>query len=296
LPPPPPTAAGSSVTVIKRLYEEMLMRKKVKHYLNLMFSSINYDEDQLLAKSIELEPGQNNNLQGPQNNSSRSINVNPSPKQPHPSPTLSSASSGSSSGRLKFGAESPHQLRKLLSLSELECKTSSYKSNQMLTLHNQLHQRSSLSHMSNQTSHLLNQAHIRPINDGSNNLGLNNLMLNYQSQPVKQPSMPLSVESSSVTSLRRLEQFQKIPKFSETHKTHSHNYYQSAHLNNIASYRPRPPDYDEAVQRQQKLASLACSTVPSRPPPPQPPLPVSNNNMKKPATSKLEEEDKVSAV
>ncbi|RWS30636.1 rap guanine nucleotide exchange factor 2-like isoform X4 [Leptotrombidium deliense] len=121
LPPPPPTTTiGASATTPKRMYEEAVMRKKVLHYLQTVFATINYDEDALLAKSLELEPGsapaappvppttQNNISQMRLHNAMRMNNT-------QPSPTLSSTSSGSS-GRLKFGAESPQQMRKLLSL------------------------------------------------------------------------------------------------------------------------------------------------------------------------------------
>lgn len=338
LPPPPPIAAPLSATSIKRMFEESLMRKKVKHYLTQSFANINYDEDALLAKSIELEGGQSGSLQGSTNNCSSSrgsLNINPSPKQPHPSPTLSSASSGSSSGRLKFGAESPQQLRKLLSLSEMEYGRSNHTKNHILAHHNQI-SRDQRSHFPQilALNNSSTQSHTRSVSEGSSNSFMINSSMPRAISPTKS-TVPLPVESSSVTSLRRINQLQQAANAlslqqrvkqasqqqqqqqtsttlssQQSHLTHSHSYSHSTpftynqQLNNLAShttYRPRPPDYDEALLRKQKLANLACNTVTRQVVHPTPPqtnnIPVTNNLKKVPMIkNSLQQDDKVSAV
>lgn len=332
LPPPPPTIVSSSSVQAKRIFEESLMKKKVRHYLELSFSKINYDEDYLLSKSMEIELGnaQLNQSQHSQSNASiksqsnkdqlsihtgstttvNSSSTNGTTGKQQGSPTLSSTSSGSSSGRLKFGAESPHQLRKLMSLSEVVDGGKPHKSSssnhshglgQFLNYHHHSNanqqQPTSGNPQSNSTlnngparylpNHLhgqLNnggnltqpQAQHHPHQLGSNNFGntqssnhlrnvtdslnCNNILLNTVSF-----NAPLSIESSSVTSLRRLEQLQQLRKFQDNYFfPYNTTFLQQQHpLTNNAQQQPtspvsRPPlpNYDEALMRKHKLANL----------------------------------------
>ncbi|RWS16666.1 rap guanine nucleotide exchange factor 2-like isoform X6, partial [Dinothrombium tinctorium] len=259
LPPPPPTTTfGPSATTPKRMFEEAMMRKKVKHYLSNVFSTIIYDEDALLAKSFELEAG----AAPPQPVASAPSQTPPTTKpanKTQPSPTLSSTSSGSSSGKLKFGAESPQQLRKLLSLSEVDSKVSR-------NAHHHNHHPNNAKSLNIPMS---SQQHIRSISEGQSQ---NNVMINtvsFQSQPHlhrhhhmhtsfpprsvrHHSSVPLPIESSSVTSLRRLEQFQQIKKYQCNDAM--------APFASTPNMRPPLPNYDEAIQRQHKLMNLVSAT------------------------------------
>lgn len=333
LPPPPPIAAPPSATAVKKLFEESLMRKKVKHYLSQSFAAINYDEDALLIKSIELEGGQNGSISGQPNNcsSSRSsLNVNPSSKQTHPSPTLSSASSTSSSGRLKFGTESPQQLRKLLSLSEAEYRRSNAKTS-ILIHQNQFSfgQRNNFSRPRNLNHTNSNPStHTRSVSEGSSNS-----FIQPPPPPMPRPTVPLPVESSSVTSLRKMNSHHRhqaansvaiqhhssnplpLPtatvlhpnSYSSSTAAPPYNPYNNQnHTQPSLNFRPRPPDYDEALLRKQTLATLTCNTVvhPELPGPVSPNRPVTNvpvnhtNTLKKVPIMKnnLQQDDKVSAV
>lgn len=324
LPPPPPIAAPASATSVKRMFEESLMRKKVKHYLAQSFSNINYDEDALLVKSLELEGGQNGSLQGQTSNCSssrNSLNINSS-KQNHPSPTLSSASSGSSSGRLKFGAESPQQLRKLLSLSEVEYNRNNTKS--ILSHQNQLSssQRNHLPRSKNHINTNSSSTHTRAVSEGSSA----SFVQSSVTRPAN-PTVPLPIESSSVTNLRRVNALHQAatslglhhqssnplplpstmihPNSYSSSSTVSYSTYPSSqnHTSSL-NFRPRPPDYDEALLRKHnvKLANLACNTVVRHQFPPGPSSPnnvaVANPLQKVPIlkNNNLQQDDKVSAV
>lgn len=335
LPPPPPTIVSSGSVPAKRIFEESLMKKKVRHYLELSFSKINYDEDLLLSKSMEIELGNANLNQSQHSQSNASIKsqskqdqlsintgstttVNSSSTNGtgttgklQGSPTLSSTSSGSSSGRLKFGAESPHQLRKLMSLSEVVDSGKSHKSSasnhshglgQFLNYHhhsnanqqpvsnppptlnsarylpNHLHSAGQLNsgtgagggnnlaqqphaqlNTSNSFSHSQSSNHLRNVTDSLN--CNNNILLNTVSF-----NAPLSIESSSVTSLRRLEQLQQLRKFQDNYffpynTTFLQQQQQQHPLNNQQQpkspvSRPPLPDYNEALMRKHKLANL----------------------------------------
>lgn len=246
LPPPPPTTTnGPSATTPKRMYEKALMRKKVKHYLESVFSTINYDEDFLLCKSCEIEPGPTPPQTAqttPSSVSRSSLGSNQSVggiSKQQPSPTLSSTSSSSSGGKLKFGAESPQQLRKLLSLSEVDSNKSKQKSHSYHHSHHHHHHH--LSHPPSTKSfpsnpgHLTGPQHFRSVSEGNNNIMFSTVSYNHHghppnyqvphqqqlqsqqpSQPIPAPRpVPLPVESSSVTSLRRLEQLEQLKRFQE---------------------------------------------------------------------------------
>lgn len=300
LPPPPPVAAPPSSTAVKKLFEESLMRKKVKHYLSQSFANINYDEDALLIKSLELEGGQNGTMSGQANNcnSSRSsLNANSSCKQTHPSPTLSSASSNSSSGRLKFGTESPNQLRKLLSLSEAEYRRSNAKTS-ILMHHNQFTsgQRNNNNFSRSRNINSTNPStHTRSISEGSSNSFTHPAL--PPPPPVPRTGIPLPVESSSVTSLRKMNSRHHhhshhqaansvalhhhssnplpLPSSTVLHPNSQYNSYNNQnHSQPSLNFRPKPPDYDEALLRKQKLATLTCNTVVHQ----ELPGPVSPNN------------------
>jgi len=374
LPSPPPTIVSSGSVNAKRIFEESLMKKKVRHYLELCFSKINYDEDCLLSKSFEIEPGAtNNNLNQSQhsqsnasiksqskdqlsintgstttvNSSSTNGTTNHNSNKLQGSPTLSS-SSGSSSGRLKFGAESPHQLRKLMSLSEVvDSGKSSHKSNhshglgQFLNYHNhhhninQQHQQQQSTAVNSQQQQQQQQQQISSLNNGRFNLPSypqissnnqqqmnlaaqqhqlnngNNFTHSQSSNHLRNAtdsmncnillntvtfntplSMPLSLESSSVTSLRRLEQLQQLKKFQE-------NYYfpynsinpsfiqQTQPQSNSPISRPTlPPNYEDALLiRKHKLANLNNTLGRS-----------SSNNSSTSSTNRKNDKDKVSAV
>lgn len=336
LPPPPPNIVSPNSVAAKRIFEESLMKKKVRHYLEISFSKINYDEDYLLSKSMEIELGNANLNQSQHSQSNASIksqsnkdqlsintgstttvnssSTNGTTNKLQGSPTLSSTSSGSSSGRLKFGAESPHQLRKLMSLSEVVDSGKSHKSNhshgigQFLNYHQhnhnmnnqqlqqslppqQLNQQQSnqlnngrsgfnlpTTHHLHSTQQLNNNGNLahqqlnsgfshpqstNPLRNLNDSLNCNNILLNTVSF-----NAPLSIESSSVTSLRRLEQLQQLKKFQENYyfplsnSTVSflqHPLQQSANnqqQNSPVSRPPMPPDYDQALIRKQKYSNL----------------------------------------
>ena len=340
LPPPPPTIVSSGSVPAKRIFEESLMKKKVRHYLELSFSKINYDEDYLLSKSMEIELGNANLNQSQHSQSNASIksqsnkdqlsintgstttvnssSTNGTSGKLQGSPTLSSTSSGSSSGRLKFGAESPHQLRKLMSLSEVVDTGKSHKSSssnhshglgQFLNYHhhsnpnqppatnpqsnslnsarylpNHLHSAGQLNagqlgqqptphhahgqlNSSNSFSHSQSSNHLRNVTDS---LNCNNILLNTVSF-----NAPLSIESSSVTSLRRLEQLQQLRKFQDNyffpynttflqqqHPLTTMNANMTGNTQQPTSPVSRPPlpNYDEALIRKHKLANLQNNT------------------------------------
>ena len=347
LPSPPPTIVSSGSVNAKRIFEESLMKKRVRHYLELCFSKINYDEDCLLSKSIEIEPGANatnlNQSQHSQSNASiksqskdqLSINtgstttVNSSStngtnnnSKLQGSPTLSSTSSGSSSGRLKFGAESPHQLRKLMSLSEVvdSGKSTSHKSNhshglgQFLNYHHnhnlnqqqsippansqQNHSNSNLNNgrgftlpnhlhsnqqmnlaqhqlngSNNNFTHSQSSNHLRNVTDSIN---CNNILLN--TVHLQSFNAPLTIESSSVTSLRRLEQLQQLKKFQENYyfpynsttpfiqQQQQHPIQQQSNVQQPASPVSRPPlpNYEDALLiRKHKLANINSTLGPN---------------------------------
>ncbi|KAJ9600078.1 hypothetical protein L9F63_009620, partial [Diploptera punctata] len=94
----------------KKMFEEAQMVRRVKAYLNNM--RVITDEDKLHALSLECEPS---------GSAPNSVPV----KKRHPSPTLSTASSTSSTSEgkkgitgTKFGAASPQAVRKILALSD----------------------------------------------------------------------------------------------------------------------------------------------------------------------------------
>jgi len=361
LPPPPPTVCSSNSVAPRRLFEESFMKKKVRHYLENCFSKINYDEDMLLSKSIEIEPGANSNLNQSQHSQSNasiksqskdqlSINtgstttinstsntstngnatLNNNTKL-QGSPTLSSTSSGSSSCRLKFGAESPHQLRKLMSLCEVDSGKVSNKNhhglhglghflnynhnhnhnnhlnNQQYNQQNSLNGRNFNSathtlpnhpHLAQQLNNNLTQQlgnnfpqsnHLRNLNDSlncSNNILLNTVSFNGQ----------LSVESSSVTSLRRLEQLQQIKKFQEQQYFFSFNstpILQQQHSTNNQQQSPVArvplPNYDEAMRKHKMNTIGRYSNLSNN-------LSNSNNSSTNSSLNRKNDNDKVSAV
>lgn len=324
-PAPPPTVVSSNVVAAKRIFEENFMKKKVRNYLELCFAKISYDEEYLISKSHEIEPSSNpttsnlNQSIHSQSNASiksqskdqlsintgstttvNSSSTNGTTNKQQGSPTLSSTSSGSSSCRLKmsFGAESPNQYNKLMSLRE-DDSSKSTKSNLSLSslLNYNHHHQHNNHHFNNQVSlnngrfnvpnhglnsnqqfnnnlnqHQLNNNfthsqssnHLRNANDSLNSS--NNILMNTVSF-----NAPLSYESSSVTSLRHLEQVNSLHHFDKFRKQHFSNnpissflnqqpYQMNSQPNNQQQpqspvSRPPLPDYLEAVTRKQKLGN-----------------------------------------
>merc|ERR1740131_90050 len=109
----------------RKMYNEALMVRKVKAYLNTIQS--NEDEEALLKHSLEVEPPQvKSSIHVGSSSSLRSGGANSNTARP-PSPTPSRASAGSTmsdgtkslaSAPGKFGASSPEAERKLMSLAE----------------------------------------------------------------------------------------------------------------------------------------------------------------------------------
>jgi len=100
------------------MYKEALMIRKVKAYLNTVFTNIITDEEVLQRMSVEVEP---NMMKASVHSISGSSLKTARPPSPTPSraSSLSVASEGKRSNASgKFGASSPERERKLLSLAE----------------------------------------------------------------------------------------------------------------------------------------------------------------------------------
>ncbi|XP_039275936.1 rap guanine nucleotide exchange factor 2 [Nilaparvata lugens] len=115
---------SSATPNTKKMFEEAQMVRRVKAYLNKM--RVTTDEDALHALSMQCEGGgggRGGGSGGGSEGGGSAPNSNPLRKR-NPSPTLSTTSSASSAseGRKpaapKFGSASPQAVRKLLSLSE----------------------------------------------------------------------------------------------------------------------------------------------------------------------------------
>lgn len=166
----------------KKMFEEAQMVRRVKAYLNKM--QVETDEERLHALSAECEGS--GLAAGPQ-------------RRRHPSPSLSTTSSASSAsegkkgfGGNKFGAASPQAVRKLLALSE-PAKTRPHQprgppppSGPSPCAHRRVGSTSS----SGSSCHL---HHHRAVHERS-----------HSDTPTPLPSVDLSAESSSVTSLVNL--------------------------------------------------------------------------------------------
>jgi len=101
----------------RRMYNEALMVRKVKAYLENVMENIIEDEDILKSMSAELEPNTNKLSMMTSSSSIRSGGRPPSPT-PSKSSNLSEGKKSVASGTGKFGASSPERERKLLSLAE----------------------------------------------------------------------------------------------------------------------------------------------------------------------------------
>lgn len=197
----------------KKMFEEAQMVRRVKTYLNNI--KIISDEDVLQSLSLECEPS------GTNNSAPNSVTI----RKRHPSPSLSTTSSTSSTsegkkGNLagpKFGAASPQAVKKILSLSE-QTKTRPHQPRHpgMILptggnfphhgLHHPLHH-STVSPSPSPSAH-------RRMGSSSSAGSVSYNFVNqtgravhersHSDTPTPLPSVDLSAESSSVTSLSNL--------------------------------------------------------------------------------------------
>ncbi|GAB0092081.1 rap guanine nucleotide exchange factor 2 [Sergentomyia squamirostris] len=212
----------------KKMFEEAQMVRRVKAYLNNM--KVITDEDALHALSLECEPS------GGSAPSSVTI------RKRHPSPTLSTTSSTSSTSEgkrsanmstaasaAKFGAASPQAVKKILSLSEQSKTRPHHPKHPGIVLPGLGHftpaiQQSSTSpspspatsrriNPSNSAGSVSYSSHIFPTGGGSGGNGGNSHAgptgraiheRSHSDTPTPIPSVDLSAESSSVTSLSNL--------------------------------------------------------------------------------------------
>ena len=199
------------------------------------FSELISDENRLLDKSLECEPNPDRPSTAPQSTTGSQRSSQPSSLSSTPavvpSPTLSSHSSSpslsssttnssdvQSSQRLRFGVRDDIGLRKLLSLSD----------------------------------------NCQPISGGTTITGCPQGLAvpppppllthqNYISNRFSQnfcSKTRLTEESSSVTSLRRMEQFQQMARFREQ--------FLPVYPPPVARGRPLLPSYDQTIQRMKK--------------------------------------------
>lgn len=234
----------TDVSCPKKYWEENQMKRRCKNFLDNSMSQLVQDEDELLARSLNIEP-----IKREKNNSHSNS---------HPSPTPSSSSSQSSQQhcvKLKFGAESESEMNKLLSLSKpSKLHTHSHSHSH----HNSYSSSSSSSSSSSQLSlsqfnsiqqfyyfppshhHSHPASHSHFINSNSHSsLSLPNYNQPSQSHSHSHGSSSsstlLPIESSSVTSLRKLEQLEQLKRYQHNH----------IHIQNHIS----PPSYMATMQR-----------------------------------------------
>lgn len=215
-----------------------------RHFLDQSFSEIICDENVLFEKSLECEPTQTSTTTGAlmtrssvsassvassqlSNASSNTSNAHnshhvmpsPTPSSHSSSPSLSSSTTNSSDMqsssqqrlRLRFGVRDDNGLRKLLALSD-NCVA-------ITTNHN--HNNNSFA----TNSHIF-------------------LPQNRVAVVANTASKSLPQESSSVTSLRRLEQLQQLSRFREQLIPCS--------AQRLLTSRPLLPSYDQTIERMKK--------------------------------------------
>ncbi|CAG2115185.1 unnamed protein product, partial [Medioppia subpectinata] len=257
----------------RKMWEKQRMRKRVQHFLDSSFSSIICDENLLFEKSLECEPQPQSSAsqrssqttlsssQSSANNTAHNSAVMPSPtlSSHSSSPSLSSSTtnssdvqSSSSQQRMRFGVRDDTGLRKLLALSSDISVVHNNHNTALRSLSHCNDSQTSLSSSLSSSSHFLSP-HLLNSNYFLSEMSANRAPIAHSmSSHYMKQSLPQ--ESSSVTSLRRLEQLQQMSRFSRDAFLPSFN-----DSTTVSSRQQRPigrhvvpPTYDQTIQRMKK--------------------------------------------
>ncbi|XP_021942904.1 rap guanine nucleotide exchange factor 2 isoform X4 [Zootermopsis nevadensis] len=259
----------------KKMFEEAQMVRRVKAYLNNM--RVITDEDKLHSLSLECEP------------SGSAPNSVPMRKR-HPSPTLSTTSSTSSASEgkrgiagTKFGAASPQAVRKMLALSEPN-KTRPHQPRHppqpplpIPGLAHLPHHHPALSPSPSPSSHrrVCSSAVVPGVTTREHH-GAGGRALHERSHSdtptLPLPSVDLSAESSSVTSLSNLPLRKTLTSGSVTSSDSGHSTQLDSHSNSSVEVAAGPNQGGCSPPSQHRRHSVmqGCVMPPPRDAPPRP--------------------------
>ncbi|XP_069680663.1 rap guanine nucleotide exchange factor 2 isoform X4 [Periplaneta americana] len=259
----------------KKMFEEAQMVRRVKAYLNNM--RVITDEDKLHSLSLECEPS---------GSAPNSVPV----RKRHPSPTLSTTSSTSSASEgkkgiagTKFGAASPQAVRKMLALSEPN-KTRPHQPRHppqpplpIPGLAHLPHHHPALSPSPSPGSHrrVCNSAVVPGVTTREHH-GAGGRALHERSHSdtptLPLPSVDLSAESSSVTSLSNLPLRKTLTSGSVTSSDSGHSTQLDSHSNSSVEVAAGPNQGGCSPPSQHRRHSVmqVASSPPSWPRPPFP--------------------------
>ncbi|CAG2176368.1 unnamed protein product [Oppiella nova] len=278
----------------RKMWEKQRMRKRVQHFLDSSFASIVCDENVLFDKSLECEPQTNASQRTSQttlssaassqsHNSAAAVAHN---SQVMPSPTLSSHSSSPSLSssttnssdvqstnsasqqrmRLRFGVRDDTGLRKLLALSD----NTTHNNHNNHNIHRpNSHCGDSQTSLSSSVSSVASQAFLQSAHLLHSNYFVSEAVAARLSAPPTHSmashymKQSLPQESSSVTSLRRLEHnWQQMSRFRDPflpsfndNTTTTPTTAQTTALSSRQRPMGRhnaPPTYDQTIQRMKK--------------------------------------------
>ncbi|KAJ8976255.1 hypothetical protein NQ317_001889 [Molorchus minor] len=215
----------------KKMFEESQMVRRVKAYLNNL--QVETDEAKLHEMSLECEGATAGGSSGPGTQRSKR-HASPAPS------TTSSTSSASDERKPKFGSASPQAVRKLLALSETT-KTRPHQPRAPTTLINATQPSPAVRRAPSATGSYSSYGSHSSSSSGAGGRAMHER--SHSDTPTPLPSVALSAESSSVTSLSNLPLRKTLTSGSVTSSDSGHSTISQVtnSSNDCHSYQPRCP-------------------------------------------------------